>query len=451
VRFPEGFVWGAATAAYQIEGGAREGGRGESIWDRFCTLPGKVRNGDDGLVACDFYHRSDEDLALMLELGLDAFRLSIAWPRVLPDGRGRANAAGLDFYDRLIDGLLASGIQPFVTLYHWDLPQVLEDAGGWPERDTAYRFADYAMIVFNALQDRVETWTTMNEPWCSAMLGYAFGDQAPGRRDFAAGIRASHHLMLGHGLATQRMRAAMTSPKQFCITLNLGTATPATDSEADHEAARRADALGARMYLDPLVRGRYPDDLVADLARRNVTIPIEDGDLEIVSVPFDVLGVNYYTGTLFSGVDEDGNRTTAEGYPVVRVVARPDVALTGTGWEIVPEEFTRLLVRLARDYGLPMVVTENGAAFVDEPDERGFVEDADRTEYLASHIRAVADAVELGADVRGYFAWSLLDNFEWAYGYDQRFGIVRVDYETQERIVKQSGLWFRDTIAHHRA
>ena len=443
---PATFRWGVATSSYQIEGAVDEDGRTPSIWDTYCRVPDAVHKGDNGDIACDHYHRMPQDVQLIKSLGVDTYRFSVAWPRVQPHGRGPVNNAGIAFYDRLVDELLINEIDPWVTLYHWDLPQELEDAGGWPARDTAFRFADYAMMVFDRLQDRVETWTTLNEPWCSGMLGYAYGAHAPGRRDFEAGIHAVHHLLLGHGLATERMRAAARTPKDFGITLNLGTATPYTDSELDREAARRADALGLRMYLDPLIHGNYPDDLVQDLARRGVTIPVVEGDLQHISVPFEVLGVNFYSGSVFSGVDEDGKTADALGRPVDRVVPR-QVPVTAMGWEIVPEEFTKLLVRLSRDYpGRPIIITENGAAFDDQPDEAGFVQDEDRVQYLAEHVRAVARARTEGADVRGYFAWSLMDNFEWAYGYDKRFGIVRVDYDTQVRTVKQSGLWFRDVI-----
>jgi beta-glucosidase len=443
---PSSFRWGVATSSYQIEGAVDEDGRTWSIWDTFCRVPDAVHKGDNGDIACDHYHRMPQDVQLIKSLGVDTYRFSVAWPRVQPHGRGPVNPAGLAFYDRLVDELLANGIDPWVTLYHWDLPQELEDAGGWPVRDTAYRFADYAMMVFDKLQDRVATWTTMNEPWCSGMLGYAYGAHAPGRRDFEAGIHAVHHLLLGHGLATQRMREASTAKKDFGLTLNLGTATPETDSHLDHEAARRADALGLRMYMDPLVYGRYPEDLVADLAQQNITIPVQEGDLGIISTKFEVLGVNFYTGNVFSGVDEAGNSTDGLGVPISRVVPR-QVPVTAMGWEIVPEEFTKLLVRLSQDYpNLPIVITENGAAFDDEADERDYVADDDRTSYLNTHIQAVARARSAGADIRGYFAWSLMDNFEWAYGYDKRFGIVRVNYDTQERVVKQSGEWFRDTI-----
>ncbi|PZT76901.1 MULTISPECIES: GH1 family beta-glucosidase [unclassified Streptomyces] len=445
---PAGFRWGVATAAYQIEGGAAEDGRTPSIWDTYCRVPGMVVRGENGDVACDHYHRMPEDVRLIADLGVDTYRFSLAWPRVQPGGRGPANPRGLDFYKRLLDELEAAGVTPWVTLYHWDLPQELEDAGGWPVRDTAYRFADYAALAHDALGDRIAHWTTLNEPWCSAMLGYAYGNQAPGRQDFGEAIHAVHHLLLGHGLAARRMReraAARGDALELGLTLNLGTATPETDSPEDAEACRRADGLGARLYLDPVVRGAYPADVVADLAARGVELPVRDGDLAVVATPLDVLGVNFYRGSLFSGVTEDGAATDADGLPVTRQVER-DLPRTDMDWEITPTELTDLLVRLEHDYGLPTVVTENGAAFDDTVAEDGAVHDADRTTYLADHIDAVAAARARGADVRGYFAWSLLDNFEWSYGYDKRFGIVRVDYETQERTLKDSAKWYRDTI-----
>ena len=448
---PPSFRWGVATSSYQIEGAVAEDGRTPSIWDTFSRVPGAVANGDHGDVACDHYHRMPQDVAMIKDLGVDTYRFSVAWPRVQPGGRGPVNPKGLAFYDRLVDELLAAGIDPWVTLYHWDLPQELEDAGGWPVRDTAYRFADYSMLVFDALSDRVDTWTTLNEPWCSAWLGYHTGLHAPGRKDFGASIAAVHHLLLGHGLATQAMRAAATRPLQFGITLNMATAEPATDAPADHDAARRADGLGLRIYLDPLRHGRYPADILEDLSQRGVSVPVQDGDLEIISTPIDVLGVNFYFGQKFSGTDEGGNTHDEQGAPVNREVPQ-DLPQTAMGWPITPDRFTALLLRLHDDYpGLPMVITENGAAFDDTADGDGFVRDDDRTDYLAQHIGAVATARAQGADIRGYFAWSLLDNFEWAYGYDKRFGIVRVDYETQTRTPKQSALWFRDTIKRVRA
>jgi beta-glucosidase len=443
---PADFRWGVATSAYQIEGAYAEDGRGVSIWDTYCRTPGMVEGGENGDVACDHYHRMPQDVALIKSLGVDVYRFSVAWPRIQADGTGPANEKGLGFYDRLVDELLRAGIDPWVTLYHWDLPQALEDKGGWPERDTAYRFADYAMLVFDRLQDRVRTWTTLNEPWCSAMLGYYEGRQAPGRQNFADAMDAVHHLLLGHGLAAQRMRAAATKPVELGITLNMGTAMAASESLADQEAARRADGLGARIYLDPLLRGQYPGDIMDDLSLRGIKMPVVDGDLQVISEPIDVLGVNYYSSHRFTGVDAAGRTEDEDGNPIsVNVpLGRP---VTAMDWEIVPEGFTELLVRLSREYpGTAMVITENGAAFDDEPDPSGYVADHDRTAYLSSHIAAVAAARQQGADVRGYFAWSLMDNFEWSYGYAKRFGLVHVDYDTQVRTPKQSALWYRDTI-----
>ncbi|WKN17569.1 GH1 family beta-glucosidase [Streptomyces sp. JUS-F4] len=443
---PADFRWGVATSSYQIEGAAAEDGRTPSIWDTFCRVPGAVEGGEHGDVACDHYHRMPEDVELIAGLGVDTYRFSLAWPRIQPGGRGPANEKGLDFYKRLVDELQGRGVTPWITLYHWDLPQELEDAGGWPARDTALRFAEYAALAHEALGDRVEHWTTLNEPWCSAMLGYAYGLHAPGRRDLGDAMAAVHHLLLGHGLAAGALRdAAGGDPLELGITLNLGTATPETDSEADREACRRADGMGTRLYLDPLVHGRYPEDIVADLAAQHIELPVRDGDLAAIAAPLDVLGVNFYRGMQFSGVTEDGSPLDAEGLPVVRAVDR-DLPRTAMDWEITPTELTDLLVRLQRDYALPTVITENGAAFDDAVAADGSVPDADRTAYLADHIAAVVAARDRGADVRGYFAWSLMDNFEWAYGYDKRFGIVRVDYDTQLRTLKDSAKWYRDTI-----
>ncbi len=448
-RLQAPFRWGVATSAYQIEGAYADDGRTPSIWDTYCRVPGAVDNGDTGDVACDHYNRMPADVALLAGLGVDTYRFSVSWPRVQPGGRGPINP-GMAFYDRLVDETLSRGVEPWLTLYHWDLPQELEDAGGWPNRDTAERFADYAMLVFGALADRVRVWTTLNEPWCSAMLGYAYGKHAPGRENFADGIHAAHHLLLGHGIATQRMRAeAISSGRdvELGITLNIGNAIPQTDDPVDQAAARRADALGARLYLDPLLRGEYPADLIADLASAGIEIPIRDGDLDLIAEPIDVLGVNYYTDAIFSGYGEDGSTTDADGRPVERRIDR-GLPRTAMDWEIRPAGLTTLLTRLSADYpGIPLVITESGAAFDDQADADGYVADADRTGYLADHLGAVADAQAAGADVRGYFAWSLMDNFEWAEGYSKRFGLVRVDYDTQKRTPKQSALWYQEAIA----
>ncbi|NUR25558.1 MAG: beta-glucosidase [Catenulispora sp.] len=453
-ELPSDFRWGVATSAYQIEGAVAEDGRTPSIWDTFCRVPGAIDDGDTGDVACDHYHRMPEDVALIKTLGVDTYRFSVAWPRVQPSGSGPANERGLAFYDRLVDELLGAGIDPWLTLYHWDLPQELEDAGGWPNRDTAYRFADYAELVYAKLGDRVEHWTTLNEAWCSAWLGYVKGVHAPGRKDFADGVRAVHHLLLGHGLAAGRLRAAASAAGRtvdLAITHILGNAIPASDDPVDVEAARRGDALNFRMYMDPIFKGAYPEDLVADLSAIGVEIPVQDGDLAAISEPLDTIGVNYYRSERTTGYAEDGSTREADGRPVTRNIDFGDRPRTHIDWEVMPDDFADLLTRVGREYpGCPIVITENGAAYDDAPDADGFVEDADRTAYLESHLNAVVEARRRGADVRGYFAWSLMDNFEWAYGYDKRFGIVRVDYATQIRTPKRSALWLRDTIARVR-
>jgi beta-glucosidase len=447
--FPPGFLFGAATAAYQIEGAADEGGRGPSIWDTFCREPGRVLGGDTGEVACDHYHRWEQDLDLLRDLGVGAYRFSVAWPRVQPDGRGPANPEGVAFYDRLVDGLLARGVEPWLTLYHWDLPQALQDAGGWPLRETAERFADYAELVHGALGDRVHRWTTHNEPWCAAMLGYAAGVHAPGAQDDVAAVRAGHHLLLGHGLAVERMRARAHPEDRFGIVLNLAPVEPATGSDADAEAVRRVDGMHNRFWTDPLFRARYPEDVLEDLAPVVGTGHVRDGDLETIAAPLDFLGLNYYM-PLVVGAPQ-GERPPHEpgaqgrgpyvGSHGVRMLdlGRPTTAM---GWEVDPAGLVSVLTRLQREYPVPPVyLTENGAAYEDEVVE-GAVHDTERVEYLRAHLAAALDAVDAGVDLRGYFVWSLLDNFEWALGYSKRFGIVRVDYDTLERLPKQSAaLW----------
>ncbi|MEU0669110.1 GH1 family beta-glucosidase [Streptomyces lavendulocolor] len=447
LTFPARFRWGTATAAYQIEGAADEDGRTPSIWDTFSRTPGKVRNGDTGDIAADHYHRMAEDVALMKDLGVTDYRFSVAWPRVQPTGRGPAVQKGLDFYRRLTDELLSADIRPVLTLYHWDLPQELEDAGGWPHRETAERFAEYAGLVADALGDRVPTWTTLNEPWCAAFLGYASGVHAPGRTDAAASLRAAHHLNLAHGRAVQVLRAALPASAEVSLTLNLHAVRPLSDSAGDRDAARRIDALGNRVFLDPVFHGRLPADLVEDTAALTDWSFVRDGDLEVTSAPVDSLGINYYSPTVVAA----GTSETPSPWPGaerhVRFVPAPGPR-TAMDWPVDPEGLYGLLTRLRDELpGTPLMVTENGAAYDDYADPSGEVHDPERVAYLDGHLAAVHRALADGVDVRGYFLWSLLDNFEWAYGYGKRFGIVHVDFASQRRTPKDSARWYADVIA----
>ncbi|MGK5741633.1 GH1 family beta-glucosidase [Micromonospora sp. URMC 103] len=455
--FPESFVWGSATAAYQIEGAATEDGRGPSIWDTYSHTPGRTLNGDTGDVAADHYHRWQEDLGHIADLGLGAYRFSISWPRVRPGGSGAFNRAGVDFYSRLVDGLLERGVRPVATMYHWDLPQELEDAGGWAVRDTALRFEEYAAGIVEALGDRVHTWTTFNEPWCSAYLGYASGVHAPGRTEPAAALAAVHHLNLAHGLAGRVVRE-LAPAAELSVTLNLHVIRPASDSAADRDAVRRIDALANRAFLGPMLDGAYPADLLADTAAVTDWSFVRDGDEKLIAVPLDVLGVNYYSSTLVRAWDGVSPRSDADGHgqsTATPWVAADDVDFlpqpgpyTAMGWNIDPAAFTELLLRLHREYpAQPLMITENGAAFDDVVAADGTIQDDRRIDYLRRHIAAVAEARAQGADVRGYFVWSLLDNFEWGYGYDRRFGIIRVDYDTQVRTWKQSAHWYKRLAA----
>ncbi|MPV38135.1 GH1 family beta-glucosidase [Georgenia subflava] len=456
--FPESFVWGAATAAYQIEGAATEGGRGPSIWDTFSRTPGRTFEGHTGDVAADHYHRWREDVALMVELGLDSYRLSISWPRVQPGGTGELNAEGVAFYRELLDALIAEGINPVVTLYHWDLPQELEDAGGWTNRDTAYAFADYARAMARALGDRVEVWTTLNEPWCTAYLGYASGVHAPGRSDPAAALTAAHHLNLAHGLAGAAIRAELGEETNVSITLNLHVTRPADpESSADLEAAHRVNLVGNHVFLGPLLDGSYPVELRELTARITDWSFVLPGDLGLIRQRVDILGVNYYSTNYVRHrrAGETGGGSGGHGAGAASPwVALDDVEfldpagpLTAMGWNIEPEGLYELLTALDNAYdGLPLMVTENGAAFEDEVGPDGEVDDPSRVDYLRAHLGAVARAMEDGADVRGYFVWSLLDNFEWAYGYAKRFGIIRVDYDTQQRTPKSSARWYAELV-----
>jgi beta-glucosidase len=437
-RFPAGFVWGAATSAYQIEGAVHEDGRGESIWDRFTATAGAIDDGETGAVACDSYHRYGEDVRLMRELGLTGYRFSIAWPRVVPEGRGRVNAAGLAYYDRLVDELLAHGIEPFPTLYHWDLPQPLEDRGGWPVRDTAEAYVEYAQVVAERLGDRVRHWTTQNEPWVVAWLGYRTGEHAPGRRSEANAVAAAHHVLLAHGYAVEMLRSVVPGAK-VGITLDLVPMYPLSASPEDVHAAVVEDACRNRWFLEPVLRGRYP---VEGLARYGSLLPEgAAADMRVISAPLDFLGVNYYRREIV------GSDARADGV----VAALEGAERTAMGWEVYPRGLHKLLVRLKAEYDPPPIyITENGAAYRDIRVD-GTVDDPERTSYIRRHVDAVADAIADGVPLAGYFVWSLLDNFEWARGYTQRFGIVHVDFDTLERVPKTSYAWYRDFIARQAA
>ncbi len=436
---PAEFTWGVATAAYQIEGAVAEDGRSPSIWDTFSHTPGKVDGGDTGDVACDHYHRTAEDIGLIRQVGADAYRFSIAWPRVVPGGDGPVNKAGLDFYDRLVDGLLEAGITPFATLYHWDLPQVLQDRGGWTVRETSEHFAAYASHVVERLGDRVKDWATLNEPLCSAWIGHLEGRMAPGLTDLTAAVRASYHLHLGHGLAVRAIRAA-SSDARVGIVNNLSPIEPATTSEADLAAARRADGHINRWWLDPVLGRGYPQDMVE---LYGVELPVRAGDLETIAAPLDWLGLNYYFRQFVSD-DPSGPA------PAFTQVPAAGGRHTHMDWEVHADGLEQLLLRLTEEYGVERVyVTENGSAYRDTVAADGSVHDPERVRYLEEHLAACARAVAKGAPLAGYFAWSLLDNFEWAYGYDKRFGLVHVDYATQRRTVKSSGRRYAELIGEH--
>ena len=436
--FPDDFAWGVATSAFQIEGAHDIDGRGTSIWDTYAEQPGFIEDGSNAHVACDHYHRYAEEIALMTSLGVGAYRFSVAWPRILPTGRGAVNVAGLDFYDRLVDGLLAAGIAPWATLYHWDLPQALEDEGGWTNRSTVDAFVEFTHAVSGRLGDRVAHWITHNEPWCVSVLGHAQGAHAPGKRSWPDALVASHHLLLSHGRAVEVIRENAPRAK-VGITLNVSECEPASPSEADHIAARQFDGELIRWFLDPIYFGRYPKDVI-EYHEREGRLPrgmnfVKPGDLEEINIPIDFLGVNYYSRAVVRSA------TIPEADNEPRTIAVPDPAeLTDMGWEVFPQGLTHSLVRLDADYAPgSLVVTENGAAYATGPGQDGDVQDTRRCDYVKSHLRACLAAIDAGVPLHGYFLWSLLDNFEWAFGNAKRFGIVWVDFETQERIIKASG------------
>jgi beta-glucosidase len=462
--FPADFRLGVATAAYQIEGAVAEGGRKPSIWDTYSHTPGRVVGGENGDVACDHYHRMPQDVALMADLGVDTYRFSISWSRVQPDGAGPLNPTGVDFYRQLIDRLRDAGIDPWVTLYHWDLPQALEDAGGWPQRDTAMRFADYATRVHDALGDVATNWTTLNEPWCAAFVGYGSGEHAPGRTDRVDALAAAHHLMLGHGMAVSAMRAARATSRMG-VTLNLYAVSPIRGGDvltsgvlADADAARRIDGLANRWFLDPVLLGRYPVDVVEDLREVTDLGFVRPGDLTTIAAPLDMLGINYYSRYVVGAPDEAASNTgeywrAPTAWPGSEHLRFGDRGLptTAMGWEIDAPGLLETLTRVHRDYPeLPLYITENGAAFDDQVGPDGRVDDRDRVRYLDTHLRVCQQAIAGGVPLKGYLAWSLMDNFEWSWGYRKRFGLVHVDYPTQRRTRKASADWYAD-VAKHRS
>ncbi len=459
VRFPNGFLWGTKTAAYQVEGSVDVDGRGPSIWDTFSHRAGATRNGDTGDVACDHYRRMDEDLDLLAALGAPAYCFSVAWPRVQPSGSGAINQQGLDFYRRLVDGLLRRSIVPVVTLYHWDLPQALEDAGGWVSRDTVALFSEYTRIVAGTLGDSVRMWITLNEPWCSAWLGYGTGEHAPGVRDHGKSAAATHHLLLAHGEAVNVLRATIPNAS-VGIGLNLQPVRPATDHDDDRAACHRVDGNLNRLFLDPIFTGRYPADMLEHYAGLQPGFDVvAEGDLEVIRTPIDFLGVNFYSPiTVCAPARQAEARATGYWIPETErrgrigdldavQVLRAEVSRTQMGWEIEPAALTEILVRVRDQYAnLPLYITENGAAFDDYIGPDGEVHDANRIAYLDGHLRAVLDALDAGVDMRGYFVWSILDNFEWGHGYSKRFGLTWVDYPTGRRLPKSSFAWYRQTV-----
>jgi beta-glucosidase len=438
LQFPDGFDWGCAASAYQTEGAWDEGGRGESIWDRFCHAPGHIKNGDTGDIACDQYHRYPEDVALMQELGLKTFRFSVSWPRVFPQGKGAASEKGLDFYDRLVDELLAAGISPLANLYHFDLPQALEDEGGWTNRRTAYHFADYCAAVVDRLGDRVKRWVIFNEPFIFTWLAYSTGAIAPGIRDSALALRSVHVVSLAQGLAARAIRDR-GSAEQVGTAFSMNGAYPETESEEDKAAAERAHRLGNAWFLESVQNGRYPELPGVDEEK----LGVQPGDMELVKAPLDFAGVNLYTRMVVA------HNPSRENFGV-RIVVVPDVERTDNGWEVYPEAIHQAIMRTWNDYRLPIWVTENGCAINDGPDSGGNVNDDRRISYLQRYLAQVGRAINEGADVRGYHVWTLLDNFEWLEGYSQRFGLVYVDFPSQRRIIKKSGRWYRDLIAANR-
>lgn len=439
--FPEKFLWGAATSAYQIEGAVLEGGRGESIWDHFSHTPGKVLNGDTGDIACDHYRRYEQDIALMKELGIESYRFSTAWPRIFPDGRGKPNRKGIDFYQCLVECLLENEIEPMLTLYHWDLPQALQDRGGWNNRDTVEYFVEYAACMFDIFRDRVKLWVTQNEPMSSAYLGNALGEDAPGYTDFSLAAQISHHILLSHAKGVQAFRQSNMKDCKVGIVLNITPVTPASTSREDAQSAYLMDGVLNRWFMDPVLKGTYPDDTLEIFMGMLGAPKTKEGDMKLMAQnPLDFLGVNYYSRMVVKASDEN----QPFGYEQLNPEGS---SYTDMDWEVYPEGLYEVLMRIKNEYGNPCVyITENGAAFKDELATDGMVKDNDRIEYLKHHLAQVHRAIQDGCSINGYYAWSLMDNFEWAYGYSKRFGLVHINYDTLERVPKESAYWYRDII-----
>lgn len=439
-KFPDNFVWGSATAAYQVEGAAFKDGRGESIWDRYCSVPGNVQNGDTGENACDHYYRYKEDVAMMKRMGLKAYRFSISWSRILPKGFGAVNEKGLAFYSNLVNELLKAGIEPYVTLYHWDLPQALQDIGGWANGSVPLHFLEFSKVVFNCLGDRVRYWVTFNEPYCIAFLGYAEGRQAPGIRDFSTAVRVSYNLYVAHGLVVKHFREIGVAG-EIGIVLNLMGRLPLSESSADKAAARRADGYLNRWFIEPILKGRYPDDMVELFRQKGIVLPeFDPKDLSLMSQKLDFIGLNYYND-FFVTFDETA-------WPLNFRIQNPKhLPVTDRNWPITPSGFMDMLLRMKNEYGIENIyITENGASYNDIVSLDGTVDDGPRCDFIRRHVIAMHEALEAGVAIRGYFLWSLYDNFEWSFGYSSRFGIVYIDFETQQRIIKKSGHLYSDII-----
>lgn len=439
--FPENFLWGTATASYQIEGAWKEDGKGESIWDRFTHTPGNVVNNDTGDTACDHYHLYTEDVKLLKELGVKTYRLSISWPRIFPEGKGSPNKKGIEFYKNLIKLLIDNGIKPAVTLYHWDLPQRLQDIGGWANREVVDCFEKYACYVFKELGEIVPIWITHNEPWVVSFVGNWFGSHAPGITDFSTALLVSHNVLLSHGKAVKAYRE-MGYDGEIGITLNMATMYPASKNEEDILAAQRSDGFQNRWFADPIFKGKYPEDMIKWYSKKVVLPEVKEEDMEIISTPVDFLGINFYFSNFIKSAPDE--------WPLELKAVKTGRPETDMGWEIHPEGLYDLLIRLNRDYkGVKILITENGAAFNDIVNREGAVEDDNRLDYIYRHLTQACNAIQDGVNLAGYYVWSLMDNFEWAYGYSKRFGITYVDYSTQQRIIKKSGYWYREVIKNN--